>query len=152
MRFSPLLFILLLLTSCNQDKAYHKLYDDFPNNRWQNNVVKTFEFEATDTAPLYDFVLIFSHVSDYQFNSIPIKIRIVSPSGIAQNLAIDLKIKEDNGKEIADCAGDYCDLKNIFISKMPLEKGVYKVYVGHSFKGPYLPNVIAIGLDVQKTK
>lgn len=152
MRTLSLLCLLLFMVSCNKNQIYHKLDEDFPESRWQNKVVKRFEFEIEDSAPLYNFVLLFSHVSDYQFSSVPIKIRIESPSGKAENIAIDLKIKEDNGKDIADCAGDYCDLKYKFKSKERLEKGRYKVYVGHSFPGPYLPNVIGVGLNVERSR
>lgn len=152
MRTISLLCLLVFMVSCDKNQVYHKLDEDFPENRWQNNVVKEFEFDIEDASPSYDFVLLFSHVSDYQFSSVPVKIRIESPSRKAENIAVDLKIKEDNGKDIADCAGDYCDLKYTFKTKTVLEKGKYKVYIGHSFKGPYLPNVIALGLNVEKSR
>jgi len=147
-----MLCLLLFMASCDKNQVYHKLDEDFTENRWQKNVVKEFDFEIEDAAPIYDFVLLFSHVSDYQFSSVPMKIRIEGPTGKAENIAIDLKIKEDNGKDIAECAGDYCDLKYTFKSKSKLEPGKYKIYVGHSFKGPYLPNVIGVGLNVQKSR
>lgn len=140
---------LTLFVSCDKSKLFSQ-FDTFgEENRWQNSDVKVYEFAIDDDSQSYDLTFRFSHVFDYQFASVPIQFVIESPDGKKEILAIDLAIKETNGKEIAECAGDVCDLKYKLKTKTKLLKGTYKVTVSHNFKGAsYLPNVIGIGLEV----
>ena len=101
---------------------------------------------------MYDLTFRFSHVYDYQFDSVPIAFSIENPKGEKENFNIDLAIKDSSGKQLAECAGDVCDLKFKIKEKIKLTKGTYKVTVSQSFNGPYLPNVIGIGLDVNDVK
>lgn len=143
---------IILLFSCKDASVYSKFDDGFTNNRWQKTDQKTYEFAITDEAPLYDIVLKFSHVYDYQFGQVPIAVEITDPSGKKEKFTIDLKIKDNSGKELGDCAGDICDLKFNLKDKIKLTKGSYIVTVSNSFNGPYLPNVLGVGLNVEIAK
>ncbi|WP_309641233.1 hypothetical protein [Flavobacterium sp.] len=149
-----LLLFSLLFTFYSCDKtssAYYKVYDNFESNRWQKPDKKEFAFSITDEAA-YDVTLKFSHVSDYQFDSVPMLVLIVDPDGKEEKFPIDLKIKDASGKQLAECAGDVCDLNYNIKKNVNLPKGDYKVTVSHNFNGPYLPNILGIGLDVKQSK
>ena len=141
---------LTLFVSCTSSNTFSQ-FDKMPeNNRWEKSDSKVYEFEINDsTYSYYNIVFRFSHVYDYQFDSVPLTFVIESPDGKKEILAIDIPIKETNGKEIAECAGDICDLKYQIKTKTKLSKGTYRITVSHNFKGAsYLPNVIGIGLEV----
>ena len=54
---------------------------------------------------------------------------------------------------MADCSGDICDLFYRIKENKKLVKGIYKISVSHNFEGAeYLPNVIGIGLNVDREK
>lgn len=150
--------ILLLFTlsyfviSCNKSEFYSKFDDDFTENRWQEKDTKTYDFTIDDETKLYNITFRFSHVYDYQFNSIPINFTIVNPKGETQNKQIDLQIKDTSGKEVAECSGDFCDLNYKLEENVKLQKGNYKVIVSHAFQGPYLPNVLGVGMKVESVK
>ncbi len=157
-----LLSLFAILTSCSKHNEYNEFVDFGAENRWQKSDVKTFEFDiadakvfdvdVTDDNQLYNMIFRFSHVYDYQFATIPIQFVIESPDGNKETIAIDLAIKDSSGKELAECAGDVCDLKYTVKEKTKLQKGLYKVTISHSFEGPYLPNVLGIGLNVESIK
>lgn len=157
-----LLLLFAILTSCSKHNEYKEFVSFGEENRWQKSDIKTFEFDisdakafdvdVTDDNQLYNLVFKFSHVYDYQFATIPIQFSIESPDGNKETIAIDLALKDSNGKELAECAGDVCDLKYPIKEKIKLQKGLYKVTISHSFEGPYLPNVIGIGLNVESVK
>lgn len=146
------LFSLFLTTACEKVGVYSKFDDNFESNRWVQSDVKTHEFTISDDAKSYDLVLRFSHVYDYQFASVPMVVKITDPSGKDDTSTIDLKIKDDTGKQLADCSGDVCDLEYKIKENVKLEKGTYKVTLSHSFQGPYLPNVLGVGLAVRDSK
>jgi gliding motility-associated lipoprotein GldH len=143
--------LLLLLISCDSSSVYKETFD-FSKNQWYKKDAKSFEFEIKDDTKFYDIDFIVSHVYDYQFKSIPITFSITKPDGTNETKPIDFILKDENGKEIGDCAGDYCDLKQNIFSKTKLQKGKYKVIVSNTFHFDYLPNIILIGLDVSVAK
>ena len=147
-----LIGLFFLVISCNKSEVYSKFDDGFTENRWQEKDPKTYDFTIDDDSKLYNITFRFSHVYDYQFNSIPVNFTIVNPKGEIQNKTIDLQIKDASGKELAECSGDFCDLNYKLEEKIKLQKGNYKVIVSHSFKGPYLPNVLGVGLKVEEVK
>lgn len=148
-----LLFLILsTLFSCSKQRHFRK-FIEFPNDhRWDLNDKKTFRFEVKDDTKNYNLTFLFSHIYDYQFNSVPIKFEIENPDGTTENIAEDLIIINAEGKHTADCAGDFCDLNYTFKSKTKLKKGTYKIDISHNFNGPFLPNVIGIGLKVDAVK
>lgn len=143
---------LTLFVSCDKSKLFSQ-FDAFgESNRWQKADAKVYEFAVDDDSQSFDLSFRFSHVYDYQFDSVPINFTIENPNGEKENFSIDLAIKDSSGKEIAECAGDVCDLKFKIKEKIKLAKGNYKVTISQNFNGPYLPNVIGIGLDVNSVK
>ena len=137
------------LISCSKEKANYSKFDLFPEtHQWKQSDAKTFDFTIDNDSQSYDIVFKFSHVFDYQFNSVPINFVMETPDGKKEKFTIDLQIKDSSGKQLADCSGDVCDLTLAIKDNIKLAKGNYKITVTNSFKGPYLPNVIGVGLEV----
>ena len=147
-----LLSFFTILVSCSKQGNFNQFETFGDENRWQKSDVKTFEFDITDDSQLYNLTFRFSHVYDYQFATVPLNFTIENPVGEKINHNIDFAIKDDNGKELGECAGDVCDLNYKIEENVKLQKGKYKVTFSHSFNGPYLPNVIGIGLKVDSVK
>lgn len=143
---------LLLLISCNSTTVYSKFDKDFDENRWQKSDSKKYEFAIDDETPLYNILFKFSHIYDYQSSKVPIIVSIQKPNGENEKLVVDISIKDKSGKELGDCAGDICDLSQIIQNKIKLQKGNYIVTITNNYNGNYLPNVLAIGFEVEKTK
>lgn len=143
-----LLVLPFLFFSCNQSGVYDRFDSDFTENRWLKNDAKTYEFTIDDDTRLYDIVFTFSHVYGYQFDKVPLRFELTLPGGQTVQRAIDLPIKDAKGHDLGDCSGDYCDLDYVLENQKALKKGTYKITVSHAFEGPYLPNVLGIGLRV----
>lgn len=148
-----LLFIVAFsLISCSEKTEYSKFIRLPENHRWFKNDIKTFEFTIDDDSKIYNVEFEFSHVADYQFASVPIKIDVKNPTGEEEFHNIDFNIIDKNGKPLADCGGDICDMSMNVLEKMKLQKGKYTVKVSHFFEKPYLPNVIGVGIKVKEVK
>lgn len=153
MKIKKYLLLLVLLTTFSCSKQNHfSQFIEFPDdNRWDLSEKKTFEFEIEDDTKIYNVSFLFSHIYGYQFNSVPIIFEIKNPDGTTEEIKENLIIKDD-GEHVTDCTGDICDLNYIFKPKTKLQKGKYKIIISHNFNGPYLPNVIGIGLKVDVIK
>jgi len=120
--------------------------------RWLATDEKVYEFDIENDAQRYNIIFQFSHIYGYQFAAIPLNVSIKSPDGKTEEITLDLKIADDTGKQLAECSGDVCDLFYIIKEKTKLQKGNYKITVSNNFEGPYLPNVIGLGLAVENVK
>ena len=151
-KFIFFLLSILFLTSCSEKTDYKKFIKLPEDHRWLKSDSKIFEFTIDDDTKLYDVTFEFSHIYDYQFASVPIKIDVKNPSGEEEFHNIDFNIKDSKGKPLADCGGDICDMSMNVLEKTKLLKGKYQIKVGHDFDGPYLPNVIGVGIKVTQSK
>ena len=138
----------LTLTSCNEKKIYEKLDKNFPENRWQNSDVKYFEFTIDEEARNYDVNVHFAYFSDFAVNPVPLTVTIIHPDQSEEKREINIVVKDKDGKETGDCGGDYCDIREPVFANKPLTKGLYKMSIKSLFKGPYLPNVNGVGIEV----
>jgi gliding motility-associated lipoprotein GldH len=144
--------MLVTLISCT-DKNNFKQFEELPeSHQWEKNATKTFEFGIDDETKTYSISFLFSHIYGFQFNTIPVSFLLENPDGTTETINKAIVIKEKNGKDIGDCVGDVCDLKTILKENTKLQKGNYKITISNNFNGPYLPNVIGIGIQVEKQK
>lgn len=82
----------------------------------------------------------------------PLEVEITTPDGKVETLPVVMKLIDGSGKDIGDCSGDICDVFQTIKTFQNLEKGKYKVIVKSKFEGPYLPNVLGVGIVVEKQK
>ena len=146
----PALIAALLLLSCNGNKIYREI-DEFDSNRWAKTDVRSFSFEVP-TAGKYDFAVIFSHVYDTPLANIPIIITMENPDGKSETQHIIMHIRNEDGKQLGDCSGDYCDFEQEIFKDRTLAGGSYKVTLSNDFDYDYMPNVIGVGIEISKSK
>ena len=75
---------------------------------------------------------------------------ITSPDGKIENLPVVLKLMDESGNDLGDCSGDICDVYQTIKTFEKLEQGKYKVAVKSTFAGPFLLNVLGVGIVVEK--
>lgn len=146
------IFVSILLVSCNSNTIYQKLDKNFNSNQWKSAEIKTHDFVLEENITKGRILLKFAHVYDYQFDSVPIIVEIKYPNSKIETQTINLQLKDKNGKEIGDCSGDICDLNFPILENSILQKGKYTIKLSNNFKNGYLPNVLALGIEVEKMK
>ena len=142
----------VFFATCSNNTVFQQFDRLDDSNQWAQSETKTYEFTIDDDTVLYDVIFQFSHVYAYQFASVPIHFSVEKPDGSKEDFSTDIFIKDDSGKELGDCVGDICDLNTVVKEKMKWQKGHYKITVSHHFEGPYLPNVIGVGLEIAKAR
>jgi hypothetical protein len=140
--------IVLLLAACGNSSAIKK---DFADNRWEKADEQTFKVDVREDGGSQLEVL-FSFVSGPQFTEIPVSIDITAPDGSSTLMAVNLDLTGKAEGSSLDCAGDVCDLHTVLKSKTALVKGTYNITLKNNFKGPYVPNVLAVGVEVKGGK
>ncbi len=149
-RFTVSLCVLFLI-SCNGNVAYKEYDTTFVGNRWQKNDVKTFNFELKE-AGNFDLLVDFSHVYGTQFAELPIKIVMINPDQSRKTADYVILLRDNDGKELGDCSGDYCDLREPVLKNLQLPAGNYQVSVANNFQYEFVPNVLGVGIRLEKSK
>ncbi|HEY0046489.1 MAG TPA: hypothetical protein VGB44_07255 [Flavobacterium sp.] len=147
--WQPLFYLitLSLLISCGDNSVHSEFDKDFPDNRWQRNDVRSFDF-TLEKAGSYDLAIDFSHVYGMPFKAVPLTILLKSPDGANEVHNINLALSDDNGKVLSDCAGDYCDLRQTFLRNKQLPAGNYTISIKNEFDHEYLPNIFGVGIGI----
>lgn len=143
------LLIIVFLSSCDKDLVFRETIKDFPDNRWTGNDVKTIDVTLEEDVALAEIRLLFSHVFEPQYTTVPLLVSIIGPS-VSETIAVDLSLNDATGKSLSECAGDVCDLHITIKDNLKLPKGDYKVTVQHKYDFAYLPNVLALGISVRE--
>lgn len=145
-----ILIIVFLGLSCNQKNVFSEFDKDFKNNRWSTSEGKSFNITLDKDIDNANLQLHFSHVYDFQFQYVPFEIDIFYPDKTKEVIPVNAKIKDDNGKDIADCTGDLCDLYIIIKENANFKNGDYKFVIKNKFNGSYLPNVLGVGINLSQ--
>lgn len=152
-RIGLLMVVLFSASSCNEADLFSQSFNDFPENRWQKTNTLEATFTVSENNKVADINLQFSYVYGSQFSEIPLEVYFTAPNHQIEKIPVVLKLRGDNNNELGDCAGDYCDM--VFTVKDDYtftNKGEYKVQVLHVFSHEYIPNVLAVSLNVVTNK
>lgn len=150
-KLKTLLFLItVLLMSCNSNSIYNEFNSNFESNRWNSAEEVSFDFENTNDTEPVSIKLHIGHIYDFQFANVPMEVTVVSPNGSSETINLDVRFKDESGKDIADCTGDICDLFVPIMEKTTLIKGKYKFVVKNKFSSPFLPNILGVGLLIEK--
>ena len=145
-----LLLVMLLPFFACSDAVVSDSTKNFEDNRWLQSDAKSFSLELGEDITSGKLVLNFSHVFDPGYNNIPVSIALTTPDGETETIMAKLELRTKSGKDLSSCTGDICDLKQIIKKNASFEAGTYKVKVQHGFSGPYLPNVLMVGVAIGK--
>lgn len=145
-----MLVAFFLFLSCNENIVISEFDGDFNNNRWLTSEVKSFHVALESDVENSNLQLHFSHIYDFQFQYVPFEVTITYPDGRKEVVPMNVKIKDDNGKDLADCSGDICDLHTIIKENVNFKKGKYTFQIKNGFNGQFLPNVLGIGILAEK--
>lgn len=145
-----LLLCLIVLASCKKTVVASEIRKDFADKQWPAADIKTFNLKIKRDLDKADIKILFSHVYEPQYESVPLEISIESPSGEKEEIALNLRLKDEDGNDVSDCSGDICDLHTIVKEGVSLKKGIYKISVKNEFAYEYLANVLAVGASIER--
>lgn len=144
-----LLLLVVPFLSCS-DSVVSDSTKNFEDNRWLQEDVKSFSLELGENISSGKLVLNFSHVFDPGYNNLPLAVAVTNPDGATETIMANLELRTKSGKDLGNCTGDICDLKQIIKKNIPFKSSTYKVTLQHGFSGPYLPNVLMVGVGIEK--
>jgi len=145
------LLLLVVLASCNKkDVVFTETEKNFPDNRWALNDTKIFNISIKEDVQDAGVYLHFSHVFEPQYKEVPVAAVLQDPGGKQEHVLLNLKLEDARGNSLSDCTGDICEFIIPVKEHLNLVKGEYKLVILNKFNGEYIPNVLALGVSIEK--
>ena len=148
--FMRKLFLILLfgitLISCEKKYIYREFENEISAQRWTENDIKKHEFEILEEDKYYKVFIEISHVRGTEMDEFPVSFEVKKPDGTIEKGDVMVNFKN------TDCLGDVCDVKFLVKEKVKLKKGKYKVQFSPKSKFGFVPNIIGVGLSVERAE
>ena len=121
-----LLLLGVFIVSCGPKTIFEKSYDIV--NPWTYDQSYTYDFEIADTSKPYDLILSVSHLEDFGYENMYIKVTTTFPNGKSVVHPLSLQLANSLGNWLGECSRGQCttelamSLKSYY--KVP---GTYKI-------------------------
>ncbi|MEO6723449.1 MAG: gliding motility lipoprotein GldH [Ferruginibacter sp.] len=144
---------ILCLTACGKTEVFEK-NKAIPKHQWQYDLQPTFDFTITDTSTLYNLYIVLRHTDAYHYNNIWLNVGTQSPGDTIKVQRFDLQLGTDaTGWEGAGMDDIWELRKSITRGPFKFNKaGTYKFSVAQAMRENPLPEIISIGVRVEKVK
>jgi len=139
-----LLLVLFVTLSCDKKQVYRNFENNIEAERWNEKDVKSHSFEISDDTINYNIFIEISHVLGTEMNEFPVDFEVTKPNGSIEKGEVVVNFKN------SECLGDICDVKFLVKEKVKLKKGTYKVSFSPKSKYGFVPNIIGVGLTIEK--
>lgn len=151
-KYTLLLALLVLLTSCNKNVVYSE-YKTFKEEAWYAKDKAVFDLEMTDTQSLNNISLMVRHGDAYPFNNLFLFVSTKYPDGKILTDTMEIVLASQKGEWLGSGVGD------IFDFKVPVKKNVrfplagkYQFSFEQAMRVDPLPMVLDFGFEIEKSK
>lgn len=156
-RLSAIFYLLpfaFYFLSCRPSPQFQDHYT-IPNAQWAASFQPHFTFEITDTAAAYQLFLLIRHTDAYPFSNIWINMDSKGPFDSSfRKLRVEVPLAATNGQWLGRGMGEIWEQRVPINSlQMPAffpHKGLYTVRLTQDMRRDPLPEVLTIGLRLEK--
>lgn len=144
-----LLSIAFFVISCNQVyKKWEK--ESFSTLSWKPEKEIQFHPEIKDTAQTYELILGVRHLYESRISEMNLVVTSISPSGKEQISNYTVKLKDTNGKSLASCTGNICDLETVVDRRLKFaEAGQYTITIAPNPERGRIVGIMEFGLIIE---
>lgn len=142
---------ILYLSSCTTVDLYEKNVA-IPGHEWKSSFKPEIRFTITDTASLYQLMLVLRHNEKYNFNNIWINLYSQPPGDTLHKAPYELQLATNEKGWLASGMDDIYEHRLKLTDNIMLKRGEYKFIVEHIMREDPLLNVMNVGIRLEKVK
>ena len=144
--------ILFSLASCGQVEVFEK-NTPIPGYKWASNFAATGSFQISDTVSAYTISIVLRHTDRYDFNNIWMNVGLQTPGDSLFFQKVDLSLGSDAAGWEGTGTNDIWEVrKPLALNKRFKKKGEYQFKIFHIMRVDPLPDVMSVGLRVEKVQ
>jgi gliding motility-associated lipoprotein GldH len=139
--------------SCNKVDVFEK-NTSIPGHNWVSSFKPVADFTITDTSSLYNLYIVLRHTDAYRYNNIWLNIGSQAPADSMRYQRFDLQLGTDSKGWEGNGMDDIWEVrKSITNGPFKFNKtGNYKFSVAHVMRENPLPEIMNVGIRVEKVK
>lgn len=141
------------LSACTQLDIFEK-NKPIPNNQWTYGFKPAFEFDIQDTAKGYNLYIVLRHTDAYRYNNIWVNVGTQSPKDTVRYQNFELQLGNDAKGWEGTGMDDIWEVRKM-ITNGPVhfnKKGTYHFSIGQIMRENPLPNILSVGIRVEKIR
>src|SRR5210317_1013879 len=133
-KYFLILIIVILFSSCDQNRIYEKNVR-IPDAAWDQNNKLEFETEITDLTQSYNYFVNIRNTTDYNYSNIYFFINTTFPSGEIANDTLECILAEVSGKWLGKGIGKIKENSILFKKRFRFpQQGIYKFEVEQAMR------------------
>ena len=147
------LVITLCLNACTQLDVFEKNIS-IPKNNWDQQLQPKFEFAIKDTSAAYKLFLVLRHTDAYRYNNIWLKVGTQAPGDTVRNQKFDVQLGTDAKGWYGTGMDDIWEYRSQLTNGPVkfIKAGNYRFSVSQLMRENPLPNILSVGIRVEKVK
>lgn len=147
-----LVFILVLLTSCDRNKFYNE-FRHLENDKWPKDQVLSFRINIDDTVSTYRFFINVRNNTSYQNNNIYFFLTTEFPGGGMSRDTIECLLAAKDGTWLGKGSGRYRDNKIPIRGNIHFPRtGTYILSLNQAMREDVLQGISEAGIRLEKEK
>jgi gliding motility-associated lipoprotein GldH len=132
--------------------VYDKTYP-ISDAKWESKNILRFEYTEQDTAIAKDIYLTLRHTGLYNYNNIFLFVTTLAPNGKSIKDTVEFSLAQTDGKWIGSGIGDVLDCRLAYKRMVKFgQQGKYIFYIQHGMRDLKLPEILDVGLRIEKSK
>ncbi|MGB1207510.1 MAG: gliding motility lipoprotein GldH [Chitinophagales bacterium] len=141
---------LLLTIACDSNKVFEK-NEDLASATWAYEDTISFDVPIMDTISRYNVFVNVRHTNEYEYRNLWIYAHTHFPSGKSLKTRIDLPLADKEGKWYGKGLGEIINTQILIQPKaMMTDTGTYRFELEQNMRQNPLPNMMSVGLRVEK--
>ena len=149
-KITLLLFLSLLLFSCNK-RHFFESYVQIPNNVWNENNIVKFSVPVSDDSLSYNISINIRHGYSYRYKNLWLFIKTISPSGVYELDTLNCVLTKMDNSWKGNCLGNICDYPVVFVDDIKFKaKGTYIFEIRQGMRQKNVLQIAQIGLIIDK--
>ena len=150
MRYLSILFLILVLSSCDPNRVYEKNIK-IPDGIWYRDNIVQFELQIEDTINSHNLYVNVRNTSLYPMSNLYLFITTTAPSGHSVRDTVEIVLADNKGKWVGSGLGDIWDLQQLYKKNVRFaQRGKYSFDFEQAMRTEKLPFVLDVGLRVEK--
>ncbi len=149
--FTIVILCCLLLASCMSSPYYEK-NQSIPHDAWAYDYTPSFKFLVSDTTVYYNLYFLVRHTEAYPYSNIWLRLYSKQPGDtIYQESRVEIQLATNAGQWTGRGMGEIYEQRKYLDQLAFKRKGVYEIKMVQDMRINPLPEILQVGLRVEKT-
>ena len=147
-----LIISLSLTMACDSSRVFEK-NEDIATSTWAYADTIGFDVPITDTTSRYNIYVNVRHTNEYEYRNLWIYAHTHFPSGKQLKTRIDLPLADNEGKWYGKGLSEIINTQILIQPKaMMTDTGTYRFMLEQNMRQNPLPNIMSMGLRIEKAE